>query len=124
MKNTMIIFALFCSIGLQASTVAVDSIPTCIEWTGDPALFDSLAGVLGFLDVNFAFDTLTFELYRDSLGTTIDTVDVYQLRIVNDTGEINVQPGECVIRQINGLLSGRLDFYNEIKRIYLASLPE
>ena len=120
MKQITLLFALFLALNLQASVM--DSIPPCIEWNGDLHAFDSLRNTLSIPDNRLQYDTLVFELYRDSLGAVIDTVTVYQVNILNSTGPELVNLGECVVRGEGQLYAAPIRFYEEIKRIYLLSL--
>lgn len=122
MKHITLLFALFFSLNVQASTL--DSIPPCIEWTGDLRAFDSLRTTLSISDAFLRYDTLVFELYQDSLGTNIDTLTVYQVNILNPGGPELVNLGECVVRGAGQLYRAPIRFYREIQRIYLLSLPE
>lgn len=122
MKQITLLCALFFSLNVQASTL--DSIPTCIEWTGDLHTFDSLRATLSIADNFLRYDTLVFELYQDSLGTDIDTLTVYQVSILNPGGPELVNLGECVVRGDGQLYRAPIRFYREIERIYILSLPE
>lgn len=122
MKQITLLFALFFALNVKASVL--DSIPPCIEWNGDLHTFDSLRNALPIGDNFLRYDTLVFELYRDSLGAVIDTVTVYQVNILNPGGPELVNLGECVVRGDAQLYRAPIRFYEEIKRIYLLSLPE